>query len=151
MDVHIRKYAQEFVVDPVVETGIYASGDLLCAKITLNPIWNETYIEKITVVDLASQDAAFDFVFFSTDPSATTFTVNSALDIADADCDRITATAQVLAAHYIDFADNSVACVNDYIFLKGHNSNLYIAVIVRGTPTYVATGDIRFKFEVIKA
>jgi Ca2+-dependent lipid-binding protein len=53
MDVHIRKYAQEFVVDPVVETGIYASGDLLCAKITLNPIWNETSIEKITVVDLA--------------------------------------------------------------------------------------------------
>lgn len=151
MDVHVRKYAQEFVVDPVVDTAVYASGELLCAKITLNPIWNEIYLEKITVIDLALQNSALDFVFFSTNPSATTFTVNGALTVADADCDRITAIAQVLSAHYIGFADNSVACVNDKIFLKGHNSNIYIAVVARGTPDYVTTGDIRFKFEVIKA
>ena len=128
-----------------VNTDAYAAGDLVGTKLTLANAYpvesKEPYLHSITVQDLDSQAAELDFVFFDADPSGTTFTNNSALDIADADLPKIIGFATLTASDYCAFADNSVGTVGNLgIACKPAVNTLYCAIVARGTPTYSANG-----------
>ena len=133
-------------VDPVVETSQYASGDLIGEKLTIagagRALGRGGTIVSLAVVDLAKQSSALDVVFFDTDPANTTFTDNSAFDIHDTDADTIMGVVKVAAGDYSAFNDNSAASVEN-IQLGYDVQTLYAAIVSRGTPTYVATGDVR--------
>lgn len=153
MEVFTRRHYNEIVLDPTVDTAAYAAGDLLCEKLEL-AVGYDILLSKIVVIDLAAQDAELTFIFFTSNPSGTTFTENAALDIADADLDKISDMVTIMASDYEDFADNSCACVyTDNIPVKVTGGTLYCAVEVGGTstPDYVAAGDIRLKFGYFKA
>lgn len=142
-----------YTLDPVVETGAYASGDLIGEKLTLTNVmendFNTAVLLSVTVGDQAKQNSALDLIFWAEDPATGTFTDNAALDVDDADLDLIVAVVSVGAGDYVDFSDNSIAFIggiNQIIQASGDdNANLYLAIVSRGTPTYVATGDIRIK------
>lgn len=146
-------HRKTITLDPTVDiAGAYASGDLVCEKLTLtNAVLREggaCAVEKVVVVDQAAQNAPIDLVFFDSDPTGTTFTENAALDVADADADRITGVVSVTAAMYAAFADNSAACwASTPVLLQAAagSRDLYLAVVSRGTPTYVAAGDLRIR------
>jgi len=137
------------VLDPTVDTLIYASGDLLCEKLTLtNAVLRDggvCEVEKVVVVDQSKQNAPLDLIFFNSDPDATTFTENVAFNPANADADRIAGVISIVAADYSTFSDNSAACwTGDPVVIhaaSGHD--LYLAVVSRGTPTYATAGDVR--------
>ena len=137
------------VLDPTVDTSIYASGDLVCEKLTLtNAVLRDggvCKVEKVIVVDQAKQDAPLDLVFFNSDPDATTFTENVAFNPANADADRIAGVVSIVAADYADFSDNSAACWsgNSITIHSASGHDLYLAVVSRGTPTYATAGDLR--------
>lgn len=105
-------------------------------------------LEAIAVSDKAAQSSQLDLVIFSGDPSATTFTANNALDVDDADLVRILNVINIPAANYAAFADSTVASVRLTVPLtlkpaNGTDSILYVALVCRGTPTYVATTDVQ--------
>jgi len=146
-------------LDPTVDTAVYAAGDLLCEKLTLEGVaalgGGHGVIESITVVDLAQQMSALKFVFFDSDPSGTTFTENAAFDPVDADLDKCIGIAYMGVSNYDDFNDNSfgIAVGSDCnlpIPFKAANDDLYLAVVIgdSSTPDYVAAGDIRIRVNI---
>lgn len=123
----------------------YASGDLIGdqSPITLAAArvsGGSGIIHSITIKDLSKQNAALKVVIFDSNPSGTTFTDNAALDVADADIDKIIGWVDIAAADYISFADSSVAHIKGLSipFLASGSVNLYFCIISNGTPTYVA-------------
>lgn len=126
-----------------VTTTQYSSGDLMGLKFTLSNvnIAIAPVLFAITAQDLTKQDGAFDIIFFDADPTGTTFTENSALDIADADLPKIIGVVKVTAADYTDFNDNSVALVrpvNPILFNAAAGATLYGCCVSRDTKTYGA-------------
>lgn len=130
-------------VDP--NTSIYADGDLVGEKLTL-AVPASGIIETITLIDQAKQNAALDLIFFIKNPSATTFTDNAALDVADADALNIIGAVRIAASDYVDLADNSVACLRGVGlgYVSDAGSVLYACFVSNGaTPTYAATTDLQ--------
>jgi hypothetical protein len=128
----------------------YSSGDLLGVKLTLTNVWptgaTQPVLTHITVQDLTAQKSAMDVIFFDSDPAATTFTNNGALDIDDADLPKIIAKVTIAATDYVDFADSSVATVSGLaLALFPAASTLYACLVARGTPTY-ATSELSLVF-----
>lgn len=124
-----------------VNTDAYTAGDLVGGKLTLADVYpvgpQEPFLVSITVQDLTKQNAALDFVIFDSDPAATTFTNNAALDVADADLPKI--LGYVSLTDYSSFNDNSVGSVTNIgMSVKPTGSALYAAIVARGTPTYGA-------------
>lgn len=146
-------FAKVVAVTPVVDTAIYASGDLIGGKLTLTDLCGEARtmeIVSVLLTDLAAQNSAIDIIFFNADPTGTTFTDNAALDIADADLTKVCAIVKLLAANYAAFADSSAIAsggIEQIVQLSG-SQDLYAALVSRGTPTYVAASDLQLKVAV---
>jgi len=133
-----------------VQSAAYASGDVLG---TLNPIELEVFtfnygtgiLQSIVLGDLAIQDGGIDVVIFNSEPSSTTFTDNSALDIADADIPKIIDVVTIVSSDYKDFVDNSVAVkttigvpIKNISTTVGKLNKIWVAFVSRDTKTYVA-------------
>lgn len=106
----------------------------------------------ITVIDQAENttNGGLNLIFFSANPSGSTITAEADIDFLDADLDSYClGFATVAAADYIDFADNSIACVRNVgLHMQTdlpNDRNLYMVVRAVGTPTYAATTDLRIK------
>ncbi|KKN00031.1 hypothetical protein LCGC14_1141930 [marine sediment metagenome] len=148
-----RLYSDVITLDTVVEAAAYATGELLGGKQTITDAvlfeYGGAVLSSVVIVDLAAQEVALDLIFFDSNPGATTFTENAALTIVDADLDRVVAVVSVLASDYVSFADNSVAVKGNIGQVIRSNidgaEDLYLAVVVRGAPTYAAVGDIRIR------
>ena len=126
-----------------VNTTTYADGDLVGAKITLTDIIPHRkggIIQTIVLHDLDAQNASLLFIIWDVNPSSTTFTNNSVLDIADTDLPNVIAKVRISNLDYDDFSDNSIGEVDNLsIPLKGRL--LYAALVSDGaTPTYSANG-----------
>ncbi len=145
---------------PTIETGIYASGDLIGELITLAGAARTIseggdegtgLIQSVILTDLSKQDANIDVVFFDANPDGTTFTDNSPLDVADADLVKIIGVAQITT--YADFNDNSVGWAANLALpfdLKGRTASLFAALVSRGTPTYAATSDLTLRIGILQ-
>lgn len=97
-------------------------------------------LQSIIIQDLSKQSLAVDVVFFNANPSATTFTDNSALDIADADLPKVVGVVSIVAGDYAAFNDSSVATkynINLPLSVTT-GQNIWFCLVSRGTPTYVA-------------
>lgn len=128
----------------------YATGDVLG---TGNPVAVEVMardngtgvIQSLSIGDLSKQDGAIDIIVFGMAPTATTFTNDSALDIADADLSKIIGVISIGASDYSDFADNSVATktpvsmvVSNFSTTTGAKTKLWLAFVSRDSKTYAA-------------
>jgi len=125
----------------------YASANTLGSG---NPISSELVrsstgsciLQSVTIQDLSNQSGAIDLLFFDANPSATTFTNNVALDIADADITKLIGTVSIVSSDYKAFSDNAVATkTNIGLTLKAAGStatSIYVAAVSRDTKTYAA-------------
>lgn len=138
-------------VVPVINTAIYASGDALGGLLTLNNICEESrgsmMVGGIVLADLAKLNIATDVIFFSANPSLTTITNNSPLDIADGDITKVIGAVNIAAGDYFSFNDNSVAVVKNVNLpikktVAWDTRNVYCCLVTRGTPTYVSVSDL---------
>ena len=129
-----------------VSGAAYATGDVLG---DLSPIQIEVVrgkngtaiLHSLIIQDLSKQSVAIDMVIFDSNPTATTFTDNSALDIADADLPKVIGVVSVLTGEYAAFNDSSVATKSG-ISLPIQNiassTFVWVCFVSRGAPTYVA-------------
>lgn len=148
-------------VTPAIETGAYASGDLIGELLTLSSVLHKPsgvglarrggMIQHVLLMDAAKQDVAIDVVFFSANPAATTFTDNAALDIDDADLDKIIGVVSLTT--YFDFADSAVAQALNLAlpFVADESAtDLYACLVARGAPTYAAATDIDLRVSILQ-
>lgn len=129
-----------------VSGAAYATGDVLgnTSPIAIEVVRGKNgtgILQSLIIQDLSKQSIALDMVVFDSNPTATTFTDNSALDIADADIDKVVGVVSVVASDYAAFNDNSVATKTGIGLLVQNfsgSSNLWVAFVSRGAPTYAA-------------
>ena len=133
----------------------YEANDNIGGKLTI-PAPEIGVIDSVRIVDQAAQAAAMDVVFFYDNPSGTTFTDETAQDMADADLGKTIGHVGVTSGDYSTFADNSIATVANIglpytIDVKGQNGacNMYVALVARGTPTFAATTDLELAIGII--
>jgi len=141
---------------PTVDTAIYASGDLIGAKLTfsnaLPDYTGAATLVSAEIVDKASQAVDMDLVLFVTNPSNTTFTDQATFDIADGDLGYVGTAINFGSSSRFAFNDNAVKYVGSVFYpLVGRTSSgalsttLYGALISRGTPTFAASSDVTVK------
>ena len=98
-------------------------------------------IEAIQIVDKGQQRADLDLVLF--DRTFTAPTDNAVFAPTDAETLFCVGWIPVGAGNYADFSTNSVAAINNVgleFVLNG--TDLFGALVTRGTPTYTSTSDI---------
>lgn len=128
-----------------VQGAAYGTGDVLG---TTSPIAVElprsqtgtAILQSLTIQDLSNQKLAIDLIVFDSNPTATTFTDNGVLDIADGDLPKVIGVVSVVAGDYAGFNDNAVATKNNIgLVLKSlatSRTQLWICLVTRATPTY---------------
>lgn len=129
-----------------VDSAAYASGDVLGDKcpISVELIRKDNgtgILQSIITQDLSKQSGAYDIVVFDSNPTATTFTDNSALDIADADLPKVIGVISVVSSDYASFNDNSVGTTKGVglpIQNASTTNKIWIGLVSRDTKTYVA-------------
>lgn len=153
-DTPIQTRSKTISVAPTVDTGAYATGDLVGPKQTLTGAgFTGVYtgiIQSVTITDLDNQAADFDLVIFSSNPSGTTFTDNAAFDIADADLPKVVCVIQVTTN--VAFSDNAVIIANgnNCIFDATASSGiLYAAPVIRSAATFTASG-LTFRYSILQ-
>lgn len=135
------------VASPVVSTaGAYVTGDALAAVLKVKDadlVANNTAIvQSVVIIDQAKQSQDLDVVFFSANPSTTTFTARVAADIADADMTKIVGIINVF--DWYAFSDNSAGISETAALpITTTDGQFWIGLVARGTPTFTATTDIR--------
>lgn len=137
----------------VVQAAAYSANDLAADKIELaNAVERAGGGGEIVATllhDKAAQAVSYDLVFFNADPSATTFTKNSALTVADADLAKICGVHQLTSN--IAFAASNITrgeAFRPLPFVLAGGTSLYAALITRGTPTFAATSDVTLQVAV---
>lgn len=124
----------------------YGTGDVLgnTSPIAIEVVRGKNgtgILQSLIIQDLSKQSIALDMVVFDSNPTATTFTDNSALDIADADITRVIGVVSVASTDYAEFNDNSVATKTGAGLVLQNYSDLnkvWVCFVTRGAPTYVA-------------
>lgn len=147
-EVHIGEvgYPLEIVTaTPVLDTSIYASGDVLwTTSVALTNLLRvsggKAILRSITIVDEDDQGVALDLFFFRAAQSLGT--VNAAPNISDANARDCLGFVSFVAGDYIDLGGARVAHkANLATLLTGTASrDVHIGAITRGTPTYTASG-----------
>ena len=133
-----------------VEAAAYATGDLVGGLLTLSGafVGYGGFIQSVVITDLAKQSIGKDVVFFDANPSNTTFTENSALDINDTDLLNVIGVAPVL--DWFGFSDNSVGqALNLAMSFRLAGADLYAAIVERGAPTYASTSDLSIRVGIL--
>lgn len=150
-------------VAPTVDTGAYASGDLVGPMQTLTGAGAggglvpqagmfSGILHAVTITDLDNQAADFDLVVFSSSPSATTFTDNAPFDIADADLPKVACVLQVTTN--AAFNDNAVIIANgtNCVFDARDSTvpgTIYVAPVIRSAGTFSASG-LTFRYAILQ-
>lgn len=145
---HVSTYAVTTIsqTPTVSTTPAYSAGDAVGGKLTFASATRiSAYsgtVTSVSIVDQNKQAAVMDLILFNADPSGTTFTDNSALDIADADMTKI--FARIPLVDWCGFNDNGACVMNNLNipFVLASGSSIYGSLITRGTPTFAATSDI---------
>ncbi len=130
---------------PVLDTNIYASGDVLFETVKIENVFEETgqsgIVRSITIADEDSNTDAFDIVFLEENISIGT--INGADTLVATDADKIFGIFSVEAADFKSLANAEIATevgVNIPVQAEENSRALYVAGISRSTGTYTASG-----------
>lgn len=142
-------------VTPTIDTNIFAAGDAVGGKQTFTSAallsGGIAVLESLTVIDKGNQKPVIDIVFFDSDPTAATIT-NNASFVFSTDVSKVVARVSVAAADYqtidsIAIAQVPPATLREIVLKASGSANLFAAVILRsGTPTFLSTTDLIFKY-----
>lgn len=127
----------------------YAAGDLIGGKLTFSSAVRVTsgtaLLHSVVLADNDKQNVSIDLLLFRKDPASTTFTDNSALDVADSDLRNLVGHVSIDAGDYTSLNDNSLAtvpAVNLPVQVVSAQT-LYGCLVSRGTPTYTTSSGLQ--------
>ncbi len=159
-DLYVNSAQTRAVVSasPTCDTSAYADGDLIGGKLSFSNASRfsagSALLQNALLVDKAAQSANIDLILFDADPTGTTFTDQSAFDVADADLDKIVAVIRFGSyGDWVTFADNGIA---QYTPPGGvpikltTGTTLYGALVSRGTPTFASSSDLKARLVLVQ-
>lgn len=146
-------HTQRYAGTPTLSTAAYGAGDLLGTLLKAGmarTAGQGIVVLDVTVTDLGKQNQALDVIFFDANPSATTFTDNSPLDVADADLPKVSGYVNLGTADYCSFNDNSIATKRNVgLAVNPASGTVWYCAVTRGTPTH-GTVDLTLRMGVLQ-
>lgn len=142
----------EISVTPTVSSGVaYTAGDVVGSLMTI-PLGSRALIQDVVVSDQDVQSGNYDIIFFSSNPSASTFTDNGALTINDADVAKAACPRGVTT----QFAGTgsgltAAAFVSCGIVSGANDSKVYAVLRTNSAVTFTSTTAITVKVTVLSA
>jgi hypothetical protein len=129
----------------VLDTSIYASGDVLSDRVAIAACMRVNdgtgVLSGFTLHDEDDQGIELDVVFLSADVAVGT--INNGPSITDANARNILGIVNVAADDWIDLGGVRIATklnVNLPVKPATGTDDIYVALITRGTPTHTASG-----------
>lgn len=132
-------------VIPTVQAAAYVNGDLVGSLITLSDaVPGGSGVLKSIVMKNSSTLDTIDFVFFDSNPTATTFTDNGTLTIADADLPKILGLVRANTTYTVSGDTILIATNIDLPLATAADDahTLYMCMITRTGITPTATDAI---------
>lgn len=137
----------------VTASSAYASGNTIGSLLTftkaLGDYTGSGFVTSVKVNDLAAQAVNMDLYLFSSNPSATTITDKTTLDIDDADLGKVIVPINLGSSSQFAFNDNSIHALGSLFYpiysrtsTGALSSTVYGVLVSRGTPTFASTSDI---------
>ena len=139
-------------IRPVIDTGLYASGDALGARFGLPNVVGKdggsAILESVVVLDQDDEGVQIDFPLFTKTFTGTTD--NDAFAITDDDLQNC--IGHVSVSNYANFNVNQVGTARGLglAFTIPTGRSLFCQAVVRGTPTYASSDDLTFIFTFIQ-
>lgn len=137
---------------PAVQAAAYASGDVIGGKQTLTVfrgVNQGTVIRSILITSKVAIATGFDLVFFSSDPSGSTFTENGAISIAAADAPKVIGIATVTTLLALGTPSSAqLSGLNMPIVGDGTTRTIWVVMIAKGATTPTGTADIQLRLGV---
>lgn len=139
---------------PVLDTAIYASGDVMFVAKELAGVMSSSggaaRLESLVVIDKDNEKATFDLLFFDRAPASSLGALNAAYALVDADADNLLGRLSVAAADYVSSGTNSAEATykNLQLMMKSASrfKSLWICGVIRsGTPTFTTASDLTLK------
>lgn len=129
----------------------YSANDNIGGKQTLTGVTSTSggsaYLDSIDIQVLEAVSASFDIWIFNSDPTAGTYTDNSAMVVGTTDILKVIAVISVTTADYKSCGTVQAANIQVKKLLTASGStNLYAAYKVTNTPTFAATGNLQIAF-----
>jgi len=129
----------------------YSIGDVVGGKLTLGILRvsnGSAVLQSLLIIDKSNQKAPLDIYLFDSDPTAGTYTDNSAV-VFSTDTAKMIARVPVAVQDYV--TNNSIAVAhirNIGAVLRGANgnTNLYAVMVTSQAVTYAATSDLIARF-----
>jgi hypothetical protein len=129
----------------VADTSQYADNDVLAVVQEITNVFQHTphrTLQSVQLLDEDDQGQDIDLLFFNA--TATLGTINTAVNISDADARKCIGRVSILTTDYTDLVNSMFATkTNIGLMLKAADgvTSLWIGAVVRsGTPTYTAAG-----------
>lgn len=139
-------------VTPTINTAIFAAGDAVGGIQTLTNAVRVSggvgVLDSIDVIDKGNQKANLTILFFESNPAAATVTNNAAF-VWSTDIAKFVGRVNVATADYETIDSLAVASIKNIgKRMKASGSrNLYaVVVLTSGTPTYLSTSDLTFRY-----
>ncbi len=141
---------------PAVTAGAYSAGNVVGGIQTIGPLgsaFGRGIIKDIAVVDKANQKAAMTVLFFSDNPTASTFTDKAAPVIAAADEGKFLGKVEIATTDWTTIGAKAVATKECSTVIASliaaalqtdGQRTIYSVVVTSGTPTYASTSDLTF-------
>jgi hypothetical protein len=144
---------------PTLDTAAYAAGDVLAATAAISNVMRvndgRANLFSLTGIDKSKQKPAMTILFYQT--NVTSAAVNAANNLSDADQLNLLGFHRILAADWIDYANNSICCFKGptapQLLLEaasGTKDVYAVCILDAGTPTF-AVGDLMFKLGVVQS
>lgn len=135
-------------VVPTVSAAVaYTAEDQVGGIQTLDLGIESGKLVSLSVSDKGKQKAALVVFLFDELPTVASVD-NGAIDVADAELDgKCIGTVAIAAADYQDVSGGSVATKTGInLLMKSLDTKIYAVAKTTGTPTYVSTSDLRFRY-----
>ena len=144
---------------PTLDTAAYAAGDVLAATAVISNVMRvndgRAILFSLTGIDKSKQKPAMTILFYQT--NVTSAAANAANSLSDADQLNLLGFHRIVAADWIDYANNSICCFKGatapQLLLEaaaGTKDVYAVCILDAGTPTF-AVGDLMFKLGVVQA
>lgn len=142
-------------VAPVVTSGsAYTTGNIVGGLLHLTAVARANIgsglVQSVITTCASLQSAYFDVLFFNSNPSSTTFIDKTALSIASVDLLKI-----IGVAHCTDVSGFSAQSIHQATslalpFALASNTDMYMAIVVRGTPTFTTINDVNISIRIVQ-
>jgi hypothetical protein len=135
----------------------YSAGDCVGGKLTLSSIMRTggpgtALLQSLFLMDTSNQKAALELLIFNANPSASTFTDNSAISLHANDIGKIIRRISIAASDYVTIDSKAFVDLSPgaRVLKAASGVDLYAALVAVGTPTYAATTALTLRLGVLQ-